>query len=178
MNTENQAMLHILCGKIASGKSTLARELATQPFTVVVSEDRWLSALFKEEMRTIEDYVRCSAKLRSAIAPHVVSLLSAGVSVVLDFPANTVANRQWMMSIIHESGADHRLHFLNVSADVCKSRLHVRNQSGTHDFVVTDEQFELISRHFAEPQAEEGFTIIQYDNGNSAETGTAHEGTR
>lgn len=85
MNTENQAMLHILCGKIASGKSTLARELATQPVTVVVSEDRWLSALFKEEMRTIEDYVRCSAKLRSAIAPHVVSLLSAGVSVVLDF---------------------------------------------------------------------------------------------
>ncbi|MFO6299450.1 AAA family ATPase [Rahnella selenatireducens] len=166
MNTVNQAMLHILCGKIASGKSTLACELAKQPVTVVVSEDRWLSALFKEEMRTIEDYVRCSANLRSAIAPHVISLLSAGVCVVLDFPANTVANRQWMMSIIRESGADHRLHFLNVTDDVCRSRLHIRNQSGTHDFAVTDAQFELISRYFAEPQPEEGFTIIQYDNGN------------
>lgn len=164
MNTENQAMLHILCGKIASGKSTLARELAKHPVTVVVSEDPWLSALFKEQMRTIADYVRCSATLRSAISPHVVSLLSAGVSVVLDFPANTVANRQWMMDIIRESGADHRLHFLNVTDDECLSRLHVRNQSGTHDFAVTDEQFALISRHFAEPQAEEGFTIIQYDN--------------
>ncbi|MFU2314604.1 AAA family ATPase [Rahnella sp. PCH160] len=164
MNTHNQAMLHILCGKIASGKSTLARELAKQPVTVGIAEDQWLSALYKEEMRTIEDYVRCSAKLRNAIAPHVISLLKAGVSVVLDFPANTVANRQWVMSIIRESGADHRLHFLNVPDDICTSRLHARNQSGTHDFTVTDEQFALISRHFAEPQAQEGFTIIQYDN--------------
>ncbi|PKE32761.1 cell division protein ZipA [Rahnella sp. AA] len=159
---ENQTMLHILCGKIASGKSTLALELVRQPATVIISEDRWLSQLYKDEMRTIEDYVRCTAKLRDAMAPHVVSLLKAGISVVLDFPANTRANRQWMMSIIKDSGANHCLHYLNVPAEVCKSRLHARNQTGLHDFVVTDEQFELISRHFAVPEAEEGFNIIQY----------------
>jgi predicted kinase len=151
-------ILHILCGKIASGKSTLALKLATSPVTVVISEDQWLSQLYNDEMQTVEDYIRCSARLKNAIKPHVISLLNAGISVVLDFPANTVANRKWMMSIINGSCADHRLHYLNV----CKSRLHTRNQSGTAHFKVTDEQFELISQYFTEPVAAEGFTIIQY----------------
>lgn len=155
-------ILHILCGKIASGKSTLALKLATSPVTVVISEDPWLSLLYNDEMQTVEDYIRCSARLKNAIKPHVISLLNAGISVVLDFPANTVANRKWMMSIINESCADHRLHYLNVSSEVCKSRLHTRNQSGTAHFKVTDEQFELISHYFTEPVAAEGFTIIQY----------------
>ena len=157
---ENQAVLHILCGKIASGKSTLSRNLASQPGTVVLSEDTWLAHLYQDEMHTVADYLRCAARLRQAIAPHAISLLKAGVSVVLDFPANTVANREWMMSLITASGADHRLHYLNVPEDECKARLRARNQAGTHPFSVTDEQFELIARHFVAPEPEEGFNVI------------------
>ena len=159
---DRQAVLHILCGKIASGKSTLSHNLAKNPCTVVLNEDQWLSHLYQDEMHTVADYLRRSARLRQAIAPHVISLLGAGVSVVLDFPANTVANRQWMMSLITGSGADHRLHYLEVPDDVCKARLRVRNQAGTHPFSVTDEQFELISRHFVAPEPEEGFNVIRY----------------
>lgn len=115
----NHATLHLLCGKIASGKSTLAATLAETSGTVVLSEDKWLAALFRESMNSVEDYVHYAATLRSAIQPHVVALLRAGVNVVLDFPANTPANRQWMMSIVAESGAEHRLHYLEVSDEVC-----------------------------------------------------------
>lgn len=156
------AVLHILCGKIASGKSTLSAQLASEPGTIVLNEDQWLAHLYQDEMHSVADYVRCSARLRQAIAPHAISLLRAGVSVVLDFPANTVANRQWMMSLITGSGADHRLHYLNVSEEVCKTRLRERNQAGTHQFSVTDEQFDLISRHFVAPEPEEGFNVIRY----------------
>jgi predicted kinase len=156
------AVLHILCGKIASGKSTLSAQLASEPGTIVLNEDQWLAHLYQDEMHSVADYVRCSARLRQAIAPHAISLLRAGVSVVLDFPANTVANRQWMMSIITGSGADHRLHYLNVPEEVCKARLRERNQAGTHQFSVTDEQFDLISRHFVAPEPEEGFNVIRY----------------
>lgn len=37
--------LHMLCGKIASGKSTLAARLSATPGTVLVSEDAWRTAL-------------------------------------------------------------------------------------------------------------------------------------
>ncbi|ROR07581.1 ATP-binding protein [Erwinia sp. JUb26] len=157
-----KATLHLLCGKIASGKSTLADKLSASPVTVTVGEDRWLAALYAGEMQSVADYVRCAAKLKQAMKPHVVSLLQSGVSVVLDFPANTRANREWMMAIVQESGADNRLHYLKVSDEVCKARLRARNAEGSHDFAATDAQFELITRYFTEPATDEGFTVIEY----------------
>lgn len=154
--------LHLLCGKIASGKSTLSAKLGHSPGTIIVSEDQWLAALYANELKSVADYVQYSSKLKSAIKPHLVSLLKAGLSVVLDFPANTQKNREWMMSIIKESGASHRLHYLKVSDDVCKSRLRARNEEGTHDFAATDQQFEVITRYFSAPMPEEGFNITEY----------------
>lgn len=155
--------LHLLCGKIASGKSTLAEELAASPGTLIISEDRWLAALYADQMRAVADYVQCAAKLKNAIKPHLISLLKNGMSVVLDFPANTPTNRAWMMEVIKESGADHRLHYLRASDEVCKARLHVRNAAGAHDFSATDAQFELITRYFIEPSPDEGFKVMEYD---------------
>lgn len=36
--------LHMLCGKIAAGKSTLAAELGDANGTVIIAEDEWLNA--------------------------------------------------------------------------------------------------------------------------------------
>ena len=33
------AVLHMVCGKIGSGRSTLARQLAARPATLLISED-------------------------------------------------------------------------------------------------------------------------------------------
>ncbi|EIC85242.1 ATP-binding protein [Serratia sp. M24T3] len=154
--------LHLLCGKIASGKSTLSARLAADSGTIVIAEDTWLAALFAEEMHSVADYVRCSAKLKMVMKPHLISLLRAGVSVVLDFPANTVTNREWMKSIIRDSAANHCLHYLKVADEVCKSRLRARNEAAAHDFSATDEQFDLITRYFQEPGADEGFNIVEY----------------
>jgi predicted kinase len=151
--------LHILCGKIASGKSTLAGKLTAEPATLLISEDAWLADLFGPEMASIQDYVRCSARLRAVMEPHVVSLLKAGVSVVLDFPANTPDTRLWMRRVASAAGCAHTLHFLNVPDEVCKERLRQRNAAGLHPFSVSDEQFEAITRHFVPPQADEGFEI-------------------
>lgn len=162
VTTSEKATLHLLCGKIASGKSTLSAKLGSSPGTLIVSEDRWLAALFANEMQSVTDYVQCSLKLRNAMKPHLVSLLKAGLSVVLDFPANTQTNREWMMGIIKESGASNRLHYLKVSDEVCKSRLRARNAEGGHEFAASDQQFEIITRYFSEPTADEGFDIVEY----------------
>lgn len=151
--------LNLLCGKIASGKSTLAATLGSLDGTVLIAEDDWLSVLYADEMSSISDYVRCASKLRRVMGPHVAALLSSGVSVVLDFPANTIETRDWMRSILKRTGAAHTLHLLDVPDDVCIARLRSRNESGDHPFVVTDQQFGQISRHFVAPSPDEGFTI-------------------
>ncbi|MGB0497070.1 MAG: AAA family ATPase [Rubricella sp.] len=156
-------MLHLLCGKIASGKSTLAARLAAETGAVVIAEDAWLHALFEGELHTLDDYARCSARVRAAMEPHVVALLEAGVSVVLDFPANTPGQRRWARSMIDASGAAHRLHLLDIPDAVCLERLRARNADGTHPFVVTEALFHAVTGHFSTPTAEEGFTIERHD---------------
>ncbi len=154
--------LHMLCGKPASGKSTLTARLGRAPGTVVVSEDDWLAALFPDQMATLADYARCAGRLRAAMGPHVSALLNAGLSVVLDFPANTIATRNWMRGILQPTEADHCLHLLDTPDAVCLDRLRARNASGNHPFAVTEAQFAIVSRHFVPPAAEEGFTVLRH----------------
>ena len=47
---DHSPILHMLCGKIAAGKSTLAARLASAPETVLIAEDDWLNALFADEL--------------------------------------------------------------------------------------------------------------------------------
>lgn len=157
--------LHMLCGKIASGKSTLAARLSEPDGTVLIAEDVWLKTLFSDQMSSGPDYVRCAAKLRNAMGPHISALLKAGVSVVLDFPANTVENRAWMRGILDATGAADRLHVLNTPDEVCLARLRERNARGDHQFVVTDEQFHRFSRHFVAPSTDEGFDLEVHGQG-------------
>ena len=165
----NQPTLHILCGKIAAGKSTLAARLSTQPGTVAVAEDAWLGALFADEMASLEDYVRCSTRLKGIMAPHVRELLTAGLSVVLDFPANTRGQRRWFKEIVEKTGVSHKLHFLDVSDEVCLARLRERNASSDHPFKVTDTQFREFTSYFSVPEPDEGFVIVQHEgSGNDA----------
>jgi predicted kinase len=154
--------LHLVCGKIAAGKSTLCNRLADAPATLLIGEDKWMKRLFGPEMHTIEDYVRYSARLREAMGPHIEDVLRAGLSVVLDFPANTVANRQWMRDIFENAGVAHQLHYLEASDASCRARMHARYARGEHDFFVTDEQFDLITSCFKPPTPAEGLHVITY----------------
>lgn len=155
-------MLHLLCGKIASGKSTMATKLADAPRTIIIREDDWLASLYSDEMSSVSDYVRCAEKLKVVLGPHIVSLLKCDVSIVLDFPANTIASRTWMREIIRSANVSHELHYLDVPDKICIARLRKRNADGDHAFAATDEQFHMITKHFVKPTAGEGFNIIQH----------------
>jgi predicted kinase len=157
---DGRATLHLFCGKIASGKSTLAVKLAEAPSTILLCEDHWLAHLYPGEIQSVSEYVRCSGRLREAVGGHVVDLLRVGVSVVLDFPANTVAARTWMRSLFEQVDAAHQLHLLDVPDETCRARLQQRNASGIHDFAPSEADFALITRHFAPPSEAEGFDIV------------------
>lgn len=153
--------LHLVCGKIASGKSTLTSQLAQAPHTVRISEDSLLAQLYPGQIASLADYVACAARLRAAMAPLALQMLRAGVSVVLDFPANTPASRAWMRELFQQAGTPHVLHYLDVPDEECKARLRRRNASGLHPFSTSDAQFDDITRHFVPPSAEEGFDIVR-----------------
>jgi predicted kinase len=162
MESARVTTLYLLCGKIASGKSTLARRLAERPATLLITMDHWMSLLFPTENRTIEDFARLSARLRDAMGPHVVDILRHDLSVVLDFPANTVKWRSWMRSLIDEAEVAHELHVLDVADAICKQRLRQRNAGGEDPYEVSEETYELFMSYFVPPRPDEGFNIVTH----------------
>ena len=157
--------LHFICGKAASGKTTLARELAARHAGVAVIEDEWL-VLLDAEINNLEDFVRHSRRLRTALAPLAVRLLRLGVPVVLDFAGNTPKDRAWVRSLFEEAGAGHILHVIVASDELCKARLRVRNETkpeGIYFGFVSEEQFDEVTRYFAPPTEQENFNVIYYE---------------
>jgi predicted kinase len=160
METARRATLFLICGKIAAGKSTLARRLAERPATLLITMDDWMSILFPTENRTIDDFAVLSARLRAAMGPHIVAILRQDLSVVLDFPANTVKWRAWMQSLITDAGVAHELHVLDVADAICKERLRQRNASGEHPYYVDEATYDQFMSYFVMPSAEEGFNVV------------------
>jgi predicted kinase len=160
MDSAHVPTLYLLCGKIAAGKSTLARRLAAGPATLLISQDHWMSHLFPAEVRTIDDFARLSARLRAAMGPHIVDILQRGLSVVLDFPANTVTYRSWMRSLITRANVAHELHLLDVPDTICKQRLRQRNADRENSYEVSEATYDVFTSYFVPPGPDEGFNVV------------------
>jgi shikimate kinase len=53
--------LHLFCGKLAAGKSTLAAKIAKDANAYLLPEDRPLAAQCPNQIKSLEDYLRFSA---------------------------------------------------------------------------------------------------------------------
>ena len=160
----NAAKLIFLCGKMASGKSTLARQLAEREEAVLLVQDEFLERLFPGEILDIPDFLRCSSRLRHALGPHVCALLSKGVSVVLDFPGNTENQRAWFRELFERADVDHELHFIDASDALCKLQLRDRSRHlppGTP--WTTEAEFEAITAYFQPPSEDEHFNVVRHE---------------
>jgi predicted kinase len=160
------AKLIFFCGKMAAGKSTLARDLANRENTLLLVQDDFLDALFPGEITDIQGFVKCSSRLQNALTPHVCALLSKGISVVLDFPGNTKAQRAWFRGLIERAHVEHELHFIDASDALCKSQLRDRSKAlpaGTP--WTTDADYEAIGRYFQPPSEGENFNVVRHERG-------------
>jgi predicted kinase len=153
--------LIFFCGKMASGKSTLAKELAERENAVLLVQDELLEALFPTLIVNVASYLEYAGRVNKVVAPLATALLVKGVNVVLDFPANTRSQREWFRGIIDAAGVDHELHYMDTSEATCKAQLKARSAHlppGTK--WTTEEDFQLIASHFRPPAPDEGFQLI------------------
>jgi predicted kinase len=163
-NMDIPGKLIFLCGKMAAGKSTLARKLAEKENAVLLVQDELLDHLFPGEITDIQEFVKCSSRLKNALMAHICALLSKGISVVLDFPGNTRAQRAWFRDLFERANAEHELHYVDASDDLCKRQLKKRSEDlpdGT--LWTTDTEFEAITMYFQPPSDEERFNVVRHE---------------
>lgn len=161
---QEPATLYFVCGKMAAGKSTLAKELARTRNAVLLVQDEFLDSLFPGEIRDIPDFVKYSGRLRDALSNHICELLSRGISVVLDFPGNTRTQRVWFRELFERAKVGHELHFIDAGDDLCKRQLRQRSAMlPVGSPWTTDAEFDAITSYFQAPAEDEKFNVVRQE---------------
>lgn len=152
--------LIFFCGKMGAGKTTKAKQIAQDRKAVFISEDEWLAALYPGQVQIFEDYINFSGRLRPLVKAHIQNILCVGTDVVMDFPANTVSQRQWFKAIVSEINALHELIYLNTSEAVCLKQIARRRvEQPDRAKFDTEDVFHHVTSFFEAPSAEEGLNI-------------------
>ncbi len=151
----------LICGNTAAGKSTYAAKLAEETGGVRFSVDPWMQTLYGADYDPtkhdfgwlIERTERCKTQMRQIAG----RLLCLGIDVILDFGFGDAASRADYRAWAASLGANASLHFLDVSAEERRTRVHRRNEekSETFAFPVTDEMFDYVETLFIPPTDEE-----------------------
>lgn len=153
--------LTFFCGKMGAGKSTWSKAVAGENRAVLISEDEWLSAHFPNQINTFDDYLRLSKLIKPFIKSHVQNILSTGSSVVMDFPANTVAQRAWFNQLCSEIGCEHELIYLDVSNEQCLSHITKRRtEQPERAQFDTEAVFTQVTKFFEPPTDDEKLCIL------------------
>ena len=152
-------MLLSFCGKMGAGKTTYAKNLATELNAILISEDEWLAALYPEEIKTLGDYLKYSSRLKPLLQEHVRQLLHSGISVVMDFPGNTKKQRAWFQEIT-SGQIPHKMIYLKAEDQLCLQRIAQRREAvPQRSHFDTEQVFYQISSYFQEPSDVEGFHL-------------------
>lgn len=158
----NKGVLIFFCGKMGSGKTTKSKSIAIERKAVLLSEDEWLASLYPNKISSLKDYVAYSSLLKPQIKKLVQAILVTGADVVMDFPANTISQRDWLRRIFLEVDASSELIYIDVSNEECLKRIEKRRaEQPERASTDTKEMFEQVTKYFLEPQANEGFNITR-----------------
>ncbi|WP_395375956.1 AAA family ATPase [Marinicella sp. W31] len=159
-----RGLLTFFCGKMGSGKTTLSRKIANKNQAVLLSEDEWLESLYPGQISSLKAYIEFSNLLKPQIKKLVQSILLTGTDVVMDFPANTVHQRDWFRNVFEEIDAPHSLLYIDLSNETCLKQIEKRRiEQPERAKTDTKEIFDQVTQYFVEPQANEGFNLTRLE---------------
>jgi predicted kinase len=154
--------VHLMCGLVAAGKTTLARQLAEELPALRFSRDEWmirLYALSYDDPRYVEQLDPCT----ELIWDMAVRALRLRVNVLLDWNHWSRQRRADALDRARTAGFDAVLHFLDVPLDTAIRRARQRlstQPAGAHRID------EAAVRHFATifepPTDDEGLQLIRH----------------
>ena len=146
--TKKQTRLVLLCGLPASGKTTLARELADAYDAVRLNPDEWEVALgvdpFDEGFQ---------GRLEAAFWELAQRLLVLGTSVVLEWGFWTRSERDEKREAARRLGVTVELRFLDAPYEELVRRVVTRHTTG--GIAISARHMERYRRNFEPPTAEE-----------------------
>jgi predicted kinase len=145
------AKLVLMCGLPGSGKTTLARKLASKLPAIRLCTDEWQAALkVSHSDEAFHDL------LEDQLWAFGKDLIRLGQTVIFEKGLWRRSERDEKRREARELGIDIDLHYFDVPVNELARRLEIRNaEAGTNECPVTREQIEDYSKSFQPPDEAE-----------------------
>lgn len=143
-----------MVGLQGSGKSTKAKELATEYNAIVLSSDGY------RKMKSFEG--ASNEAIFTALYKDAGSYLRSGVDIIIDATNTTLKSRRKAIEALKSTGCEFVAYIMNTPYEVCVERVMRRNEDPTQHNV----PLEVLTKYlisFEIPFYEEGFSDIIID---------------
>lgn len=162
--------IHLICGSIGAGKTTYARELATNIGGVVFSIDEWMVTLFGEDAPADLDPAWVFPRVyrsETQIWTMAAQLGKLGVPSILDLGFQRQEHRQRFAGLARQGELTAKLHVLDVDASERWKRVNARNQNHGETFhmEITRGMFDYIETTWERPSDDEIEAVSRIDFG-------------
>jgi predicted kinase len=155
-------IVHLMCGLVAGGKTTLAQQLAEELPALRFSRDEWMIRLYGhsyDDPRYVERLEPCTELMWDV----AVQALRLGVNVILDWNHWSRLRRTYALDRARAAGFDAVVHFLDVRIDTAIRRAHHRlSTAPAHAHRVDEAGVRHFATIFERPADDEGLQIIRY----------------
>jgi predicted kinase len=147
----------LICGKICSGKTTYAKEVAKNINAVILSVDEILLTLFGQHLG--EKHKEMVEKTENYLYKKSVELISNGINVILDWGFWTKEQRLIATKYYANKGIKTEWHYIEIDDITLKKYIEKRNNA----FVDNEQEFYFIDENiikkflniFKEPEPNE-----------------------
>lgn len=163
MTAVHEPAIHLMCGLVGAGKSTLARQLARDLPAVRLSRDEWmlrLHGLPYDDPAYVERLGPCTDLLWDV----ALDVLSAGSSVVLDWNFWSVERRAEARDRARAGGFPIHVHWLDVPVETAIARARSRLADDPPDaHRLDDDSIRHFATIFEPPTDDEGLLLTRHD---------------
>lgn len=153
---KNKTKLHLVCGFVGSGKTTLAKKLEKQHQAIRYSSDEWMIELFNFNGDFGKKYRDSKKRCKEFIWKLAEKNLLSKQDVVLDFGFWSKKERVLFFKRAKRLGVEPILYFLDVPVEELKRRIIARNKKlDKKTFKITSKWFNKWLPLFEAPKPSE-----------------------
>lgn len=150
--------VYLICGKICSGKTVLARRIAEETGAILLSVDERMLSMERSGLHG-DKHDEIAARVREELYQETVHMIADGQSVILDWGFWT---KEWRMEadqFCRQNGMDYEWHYMDVSDLQWKRNIAGRNKAilagETTGYIVDDGLMQKLLSRFEPPEKTE-----------------------
>lgn len=158
------ACVYILVGKIASGKTTWAKQKCSEEKAIVLSHDDLMLEL-SDECEGREAHVDRACRISKYFAKLCADLVKVGISPILDYGFWTVRERNLIKDELKKLDIPYEMLYITCKETIRIQRLEERNQlleeSDKREYIIPRALRERLDAFFEEPLDSEEMIVVE-----------------